>query len=167
MSCTTVKQKSTHQNFFLKINIDKTYADGIGAIMLYFDVVNNSNKEITILKPNNTVDHRINFFSNTMECKDIPIWSTEYLIKHIAVIEKDYLIIKPNSSAEILMNGRTFGWLACNSDSVEVSVKYEPTKNIINMNGKPTEKQKAYNEVINKISDINIYSGNLKFKLNK
>ena len=162
-SCKTLKQNDAKAEVYFKINPEKTYADNIGGIMLNFNIINNSKEDIVILKPNNTYNSRIDFFSNTMECEDIPIWESDAGIEHLEVNDKDYLTIKSKTSAELLMNGRSYGWLACNSDSVQIKIKYEPFKIIDEEDQYINEKK----QIMGIVSNIKIYSHDVKFKLNK
>ncbi|WP_117880275.1 hypothetical protein [Aureibaculum luteum] len=161
--CKTIKQNTSKSKIYFKINSEKTYVDNIGGIMLSFDVVNDSNEDIIMLKPNNTFNSRFDFFTNTMECEDIPIWEDNSEFKHLEVTDKDYLTIKSKTSSELLMNGRNYNWLACDSDSVKIKIKYEPFKTIEEGDEYLNEKK----QIVETVSKVNIYSDNTKFKLHK
>lgn len=163
-SCATKKSISnTSNSVYIEINKNKTSRSGYGDILLHFKIVNNSNNDITILKPNNTFEGRFEFFSNTMQCDDIPITEMGFDIEHRAVTADDYLVIKSKQNVDLMMNGRFYDWLSCNSDSVKIKVKYNPFKKI-------NADSKYYNEIkdiMQTASSIDIYSQETVINLNK
>lgn len=165
VSCKSLenKNKPKKSEVYFKINPEKTFVDNIGAIMLSFNIFNDSNDEIVILRPRNTFAPRISFFSNTMECDNIPLWVSESGFTHRKVTKYDFVMVEPHTNIELLMNGRYSNMLACESDSVRIQLKYEPLK-IIDYKG---EYQDEMEEIGNKITNINISSDNVKFKLVK
>ena len=162
-ACKTIKTNDSKANVYFEINQEKTYVDNIGGIMLSFNLVNNSKEDLVILMPNNTFHPRFDFFSNTMECEDIPIWSSESDYKHLKVKDENYLTVKSKTSAELLMNGRNYGWLACNSDNVKIKIKYEPF-DIIKDEDKHFKEKKT---IMKTISKLKIYSDDVVISLKK
>ena len=129
--------------------------------MLSFQVVNNSKEELVLLKPNNTFDSRIDFFSNTMECEDIPLWESNAEFRHVEVSSDDYLTVGAKSTADLVMNGRNYSWLACNSDSVVLKIMYEPFTAVVAQEEYAAEKRRILKEV----SAVKIYSREEKVAL--
>ena len=56
-----------------------------------------------------------------MECQDIPMWESTMEFKPYVRTENELLTIKANTKEELIMNGRIYDWLACNSDKVEIT----------------------------------------------
>ena len=164
VSCKAIKAKKAEKDqpeVFFRINPQKTYADNIGAIMLHFDLVNNSDSPVVILKPNATFRPRIEFFRNSLECEDIPIWDSAFNNEYKPVSEEDYVTVESKSSVALMMNGRRNGFLACDSDSVQIKIKYEIFKEI--KADDPNFQEKT--DILNTITNRNIYSENTKFRL--
>lgn len=162
-----VSNQDTFGTIYMKINKEKTYTNKNGAILLFFDVINNSNKDLVILKPNNSIDSRLDFFSNTMECEDIPITSTDYIAKDLKIKDEDYLTIPANAKIELFVNGKYRNWLACNSEDIILQIQYNPFKNAEQGDELEPDMKKELSKSLKKISPIKIESENIKFKLNK
>ena len=164
---TSISNNDTFGTIYIKVNKEKTSATKNGDILLFFDVINNSNEDLVILKPNNSIDSRLDFFSNTMECLDIPITSTDYIAKDLKIKDEDYLTIPANAKIELFVNGKYRNWLACNSEDIILQIQYNPFKNA----EEGTEFQPAFKKELSKslkkITPIKIESENIKFKLNK
>lgn len=162
-----VSNQDTFGTIYMKINKEKTYTNKNGTILLFFDVINNSNKDLVILKPNNSIDSRLDFFSNTMECEDIPITSTDYIAKDLKIKDEDYLTIPANAKIELFVNGKYRNWLACNSKDIILQIQYNPFKNAEQGDELEPDMKKELSKSLKKISPIKIESENIKFKLNK
>lgn len=162
-----VSNQDTFGTIYMKINKEKTYTNKNGTILLFFDVINNSNKDLVILKPNNSIDSRLDFFSNTMECEDIPITSTDYTAKDLKIKDEDYLTIPANAKIELFVNGKYRNWLACNSEDIILQIQYNPFKNAEQGDELEPDMKKELSKSLKKISPIKIESENIKFKLNK
>ena len=157
----------TFGTVYIKINTEKTSTTKSGDILLFFDVINNSTKDLIILKPNNSMDIRLDFFSNTMECEDIPIKSTNHVAENLKIKEDDYLTIPANSKIELFVNGTYRNWLACNSEDLVLQIQYNPFKNTEEGNELQPPFKKELSKSLKRITPIKIESENIKFKLNK
>jgi chemotaxis protein histidine kinase CheA len=164
---TSISNKDTFGTIYIKVNKEKTNTTKSGGILLFFDVINNSNTDLVILKPNNSMDNRLDFFSNTMECMDIPILTTDYIAKDLKIKDEDYLTIPANAKIELFVNGKYHNWLACNSEDIILQIQYNPFKNAEEDNELQPAFKKELNKSLKKITPLKIESENIKFKLNK
>ncbi len=164
---TSISNNDTFGTIYIKVNKEKTSATKNGDILLFFDVINNSNEDLVILKPNNSIDSRLDFFSKTMECGDIPITSTDYITKDLKIKDEDYLTIPANAKIELFVNGKYRNWLACNSEDIILQIQYNPFKNAEEGNELQPAFKKELSKSLKKITPIKIESENIKFKLNK
>lgn len=160
-------KKDNFENIYFKINKEKTVANEFGDIKLYFDLINNSSKTLTILNKFNALDNRIDFFSTTMECEDIPIAEVDHEPKYIKVKEDDYITVLPNSKYEFFIHGMYDDYLSCMSDDVVIKIMYNPFKSAEEGFQYAEPLQKDFKKVFNKITKIKIESENIKFKLRK
>ena len=119
------------------------------------------------MKPNNSMDKRLDFFSNTTECADIPILATDYIAKDLKIRNEDYMTIPANSKIELFINGKYRSWLACNSEDIILQIRYNPFKNSEENVELQTTIKKEITKSLKRITPIKIESENIKFKLNK
>ena len=163
----SISNNDSFGTIYIKVNKEKTSATKSGDILLFFDVINNSNKDLVILKPNNSIDRRLDFFSNTMECRDIPITSTDYMAKDLKIKDEDYLTIPANAKIEVFINGKYRSWLACSSEDIILQIQYNPFKNAEVGTELQSAFKKELSKSLKKITPIKMESENIKFKLNK
>lgn len=161
------EKKDNFETIYFKINKEKTVANEYGDIKLYFDLINNSNKTLTILNKFNALDNRLDFFSTTMECEDIPITEVDHEPKYIKVKEDDYITVLPNSKYEFFIHGMYDDYLSCMSDDVVIKIMYNPFKSAEEGFQYAEPLQKDFKKVFDKITKIKIESENIKFKLRK
>lgn len=120
------------QKVSFEIIKDKTEIDNIGAVILYVDVINESEKDIVILKPATGFDQKWRFYNVDIECADMPIWEDKEQTK-IAYIESDLLVIPAKSKVEIIINGRkNANMLACDSKKFILKLTYDASELIKN-----------------------------------
>ncbi len=116
---------SFSQRVRFKIIPEKTEVDYIGAITLYTEIINKSNKNITILKPSTQYNQKWMYYDVQNDCADIPAWESEYA-EPVSYNETDLLIIPPNSKVEITINGRfNANMLSCKSESFQIKLFYD------------------------------------------
>jgi len=164
---TAISNEDTFGTIYIKVNKEKTSTTKNGAILLFFDVINNSTKDLVILKPDNSIDSRLDFFTNTMECENVPLRDTNYLPKDLNIKDDDYITIPAKAKIELFINGSYRTWLSCNSEDIILQVQYNPFKSAEEgVELEPTLK-KQLNESLKRITPIKIESENIKFKLNK
>lgn len=163
---TPFSSKETFGTIYIKVNKEKTNASKDGAILLFFDVINNSNKDLVILKPNNTMDSRLDFFMNIMECEDVPIIATDYIAKELKIKEEDYLTIPANAKIELFVNGTYRNWLACSSEYIILQIQYNPFKSAEEGIELLPALKKEISKALKSVTPIKIESENIKFKLN-
>jgi len=152
---------------YLKINKEKTSTTKNGDVLLFFDVINNSTKDLVLLKPNNSIDSRLDFFNNTMECEDVPLKSTDYMPKDLNIKDEDYITIPAKAKIELFINGSYRSWLSCNSDDIILQIQYNPFKSAEEGVELQPALKKQLNKSLKRITPIKIESENIKFKLNK
>lgn len=170
-TATSVATQVKSNNFgtiYFKIDKEKTVVDSLGRIKLYFNIVNNSDKELVLLKPNNTYNSRLDFFASNVDCEEIAITtSSEAELEAIKITENDYLVVQPNSTSELMMNGDYYGNLECGKDDVVLKIEYNPYQ-IVEQGIQYNEaQQKEFRKAFEKITRMKIESENVKFELNK
>lgn len=152
---------------YLKVNKEKTKVDSLGFVKLYFDLINNSDKEIIVLKPDNSIDSRINFFTTKMECLNTVDSETAYQAKHLKIKDEDYITVAANSKSEFFIDGVYQDMLACSSEEIVLKIEYNPFRYAEQAIPISEEKQKDFRKAFQKISKQKIESENIKFKLRK
>lgn len=171
VTAANVATQSTSNSFgtiYFKINKQKTVVDSLGRIRVYFNIINNSDKELVLLKPNNSFESRIDFFSTAVECHEVEtVSSEETATKELKITTEDYLVVQPNSSSELMMNGDYYGNLECANDDVVLKIEYNPYQIVEKGIHYNEVQRKEFNKAFEKISRIKIESENIKFELNK
>ncbi|ENA1795606.1 hypothetical protein ABF176_002453 [Flavobacterium psychrophilum] len=120
------------QKASFKIITEQTEIDDIGAVTLYVDVINNSKKDITILKPATDFNQKWRFYDVKNECDNIPEWQGEQQ-KMMAYSESDLLVIKAKTKVEIIINGRmNANMLSCKSKTFQIELFYDANELIKN-----------------------------------
>ena len=157
-------------DIWIEILTEETRVNEIGGIELHFIVVNNSKKDITILKPRYKRGLQVDFFSNRMECEDVPIWLDDSPpIKRVRVPE-DLLIINGGSQSKLVMDGRLYDWLACDSDSVEIDITYNPIDTVYlneRLQHFDLDNREKYLELLENVSRVKFKSSKTKFMLER
>ncbi len=172
LACKSTMRDSDSEtdDIWIEILTEETKVDEIGGIALHFKVVNNSKKDITILKPRYKRGLQVDFFSNTMECEDVPVWLDDSpTIKRVRMPE-DLLIVNKGSQSKLVMDGRLYDWLACDSDSVEIAITYDPTDTTYlneRLRRFDLGDREKYLELLGKVSRVKFKSVNTKFKLKR
>lgn len=151
------------QKVSFKILKEKTELDGIGAIILYVDVINKSTKDIVILKPATDYPQKWRYYTSENECESDsppPIWQVPSHSK-INYNESDLLVIPAKSVVKIVINGRhNANGMACNSKNFSVKLFYDANELIAESSNNSIEEG-----VIKKLTPIKIESKKTKIKI--
>ena len=162
----SITQLSFSQEVNFKIIEEKTVADEIGAITLYAEVINNTENDITILKPATKFRQKWRFYNCNIQCDNIPLWTTEAVDNYTEYYESDLLIVPKKSKEEIIINGRhNANMLVCEDEIFKLELTYdagELIENIDNMNLNIYEK-----EIVKKLTPLTIKSKESKIKIHK
>jgi len=124
-----ITQLSFAQKVSFNILKEKTEIDNIGALTLYVEVINKSNKAITILKPATDYRQKWRYYDcNMIKCDDVSIWeSMEHV--NLPYEESDLLEIPAKSKVVISINGRyNCNALSCYSKKIELELFYDVKK---------------------------------------
>lgn len=155
---TTVAQKAT-----FTILTDKTEVDADANIILHVAVTNKSKNDIVILRPATHAINKWRYYTNTIDCDDIPMNEMGGQGLKVNYNDFDLLTIPSKSKVEIKVNGKYNGnILACSSKNFEVKLYYDATELIENYKAKKLGSDEM--ETVAKLTPIKIESKKVVIK---
>lgn len=145
------------QNATFKIIKQKTVVDAIGAVILYVEVINNSKKEIKILKPATDYSQKWRFYNCDINCNNIPLWESAGNRERLIFAESDLIKIPAKSKQVLSVNGRyNCNMLSCESETFEIKLIYDVREILQNPNVNNGNLQEI--EMLKKLTLIKIES---------
>lgn len=158
-----ISQLALAQKVTFKITDTKVKTDNIGALTLHVDVINKSNKAVTILLPATNHDQKWMYYSANIQCNSPSIWDAGATREQTDYNEADLLVIPAKSTKQIVVGGRNnTNSLSCNSSKASVKLVYNPSKLFEEMD---RDLNAAEIEVIKKLTPIKIESEMVNLEL--
>lgn len=130
-SCAIQKNKKSvdYKDVTLNIKTEKTLYKSNRWVNLYIVIKNNSNQDITILKPSNEYGYQMDFYNVKYQCEEqsINLATVPPVIKKT---ESDLIIVKAKSEIELELKGNLYDVICDSSKMTQVKVTYDSTKEL-------------------------------------
>ncbi|MGG8497553.1 hypothetical protein ACQY1Q_14165 [Tenacibaculum sp. TC6] len=118
-----------YKDISINLKTEKTSFKSNHWVKLYITIKNDSNQDITILKPSTEYGYQMDFFNVKYQCEDQSITeaSEPPIIKRA---ETDIITVKAKSEIELELKGNLYD-VICNSSKItQVKVIYDSTKEL-------------------------------------
>lgn len=123
-----VKKNLDYSDIILKIKSEKTNYKNNHWVNLYVIINNNSNQDITILKPSTKYGYQMDFFDVKYQCEDVSITEVTEKTPVIIKTEADLITIKAKSEIELLLKGNLLDVICDSNKITQVKVTYNTSK---------------------------------------
>jgi hypothetical protein len=162
-------RKNNSKEIFIEIKTDKRQFNKNNKLDLFVNFVNNSDKEITILKPSTEYGPQMDFFSlNILNCykESGSITGISFGEPIIERTESDLITIKAKSKVELKISGYLYGLFCNSSNNVNIKLLYD-SKRIpkLNMNEFNEIQYERVEILYKKLTRIKVKSRNTKIEL--
>lgn len=160
--------KSNAQKLSDKLSLEISTTQGVFKknkwVKLYVNFINNSNKDIVILKPSTKYGYQIDFFDAYTQCQEPAITEAP---ERSAVTRKteELLTIKAKSKVALAIPGNLYD-IICSGGSISVKIQYDSTELpswIFKKFDKPGGQ--AIRNLYKKLTKIKVESAETKIKL--
>ncbi|AIZ40352.1 hypothetical protein [Cellulophaga baltica] len=123
------KKNIDNKDITLEVKVEKTEYNNDNSINLYVVIKNNSDQDITILRPSSKYGYQMDFFKVTYECEvQYPFGSMEARV--IKKTDTDLITIKSKSETELILKGNLYNVKCNNPNITEVVVTYDTTEEL-------------------------------------
>jgi len=162
-------RKNNSKELFIEIKTDKRQFNKNNRLDLFVDFVNNSDTEITILKPSTEYGSQMDFFSlNVLNCykESNSITGMSFGIPISERIESDLITIKAKSKVELKISGYLYGLFCNSSNNINIKLLYN-SKRIpkLNMNELNEIQYERAEILYKKITRVKVKSSNARIEL--